>query len=106
MSSVTNIILKTGCTDEGDATQQCIDTLLLAFLEKHPRATPPLVQVDRQGGGDKYMECDLFIGAINYLDRNWLLEVFRGLPWPDPEEVQLFLQTQEQDQFTMYTVHT
>lgn len=105
MSNVTNIILKLGIDDGNERRVREINA---AIREHHHVANPDLetlVRVDQMGGGNKHMEVDLYIGALNYLDTAWFIEQFRGSPWDDPETVQLFLQKQEEYQFKVYTVY-
>ena len=42
-------------------------------------------------GGSKYLETPLFIGAINHLDMEGLLEHLKDVYWEEPENVQLIV---------------
>ena len=48
-------------------------------------------------GGTKYMECNIFIGAFNYIDLRKFVEHLKSIKWEDPEDVQLIIR--EQDDF-------
>lgn len=89
MSHVTNIILKTAYDEDRDL-----------IAEKFPM----LSLTSEQAGGDKHMECDVFMGAKNYLDLDELVGTFRKAPWDDPENVQLLIQRQNENRFEEYLV--
>lgn len=46
-------------------------------------------------GGTKMPECDLLVGAFNYLDHAVLVEVFLAWPWEYPENAVLVFQPQD-----------
>jgi hypothetical protein len=60
------------------------------------------VQVDQLAVGTKAMQCDVFLTAINYLDIEAFVEVFRGIPWNVPECVQLLIKDEHDELFTVY----
>lgn len=51
-------------------------------------------------GGSKMLECDIYIAAFNYMDVAGWIAHLRSLPWPQPNQVQLFLREQDDDIFT------
>jgi hypothetical protein len=61
------------------------------------------VQLDQKAGGNKAMQCDLMLAAINYLDEEDLLERFNATAWLSPDCVQLMLKGEEDDTFTVYS---
>jgi hypothetical protein len=102
MSSVTDIILST--TIEDGATEE----------ETHPNADVlsnwlvtnykgGLVKVDQLAGGNKAMQRDVFLAAINYLDHEAFLALFHSVNWEWPEDVQLLLKGEHDDVFTVHT---
>jgi hypothetical protein len=100
MSVVTDVILITGIFDRCDTTPT-VDLLNKKITVKHDR---PLVRIDHHAGGDKVMESDVYAGAFNYLDRDWLIEAVRSMDWEDPDRVQLLIKGHEENQFTSYAV--
>lgn len=106
MSSVTDIILVTGIDDGAirDAAQPNADKLN-AWLNEFmvcPVNGGALVKVDRLARGDKAMQCDVFITAINYLDHEEFLAAFHAIQWASPECVQLMMKGEHDDLFTVY----
>lgn len=105
MSVVTDIILvtavddRTTCREEPSATKfnSAIAARVCVGLEQ------ALQQVDGHAGGNKAVQCDVFMAAINYLDRDALLTEFRKMKWESPECVQLMLKGEHDDVFTIYT---
>ena len=53
-------------------------------------------------GGTKYMECDVYLGAFNFLDVEGFVAAFQAVEYDDPETVQLFVRRQESDRFVEY----
>lgn len=43
----------------------------------------PLIDVAHSGGGNKYMQCSVWIGALNYLDVALMVRTFLSLKWYD-----------------------
>ena len=52
-------------------------------------------------GGSKYLESPLFIAAFNYFPEENFLSFIRGLDWKYPEEVQLIIQRDRDDKFSI-----
>jgi hypothetical protein len=50
-------------------------------------------------GGNKYLETPLYIGAINHLDLDGLVEFLKTLQWEEPENVQIIIKEQFSDKF-------
>jgi hypothetical protein len=74
---------------------------LSAWLQEHHHRS--LVKVSRYAGGDKVMQCDVFMAAINYLDLEGFLDAFRAVKWETPQCVQLMIKDEHDDVFTIYT---
>lgn len=109
MSHVADIILTTPIEDGGkkDGDSPNVDVLINYLrveyhLEERPKS--PLEKVDGHAGGDKAMQCDVFIGAINYLDINGFIEVFKSIKWEYPEDIQLLIKDEHDDKFKLYEI--
>lgn len=93
MSVVSNVIFKTALGDE-DA---------VALLNKNFEPGVPFVSCDDEKlpdgwyGGTKYLECEIYPAAFNYLDKDELVKIIEAIKWEFPESVQLFIQEQEGD---------
>lgn len=55
-------------------------------------------------GGSKCLETPLYIGAINHLDIDGLIEHLKMLEWDKPENVQIILKEQESDKFRIIEI--
>jgi len=53
-------------------------------------------------GGSKFPEVDVWAGAINYMDLQATLDHLASIPWKEPENVQVFIQGQDEDRFSVY----
>lgn len=103
MSWVTNAILCFGCED----TKFRLDEVNKLFeedgVEGFVRADDP--ELPRGWyGGQKFLECDLAIGAFNYLSIEDLIEVIRLVDWENPEAVQLIIKDQEDYKFRIIDI--
>ena len=80
MSNVTNIILITGIEDgytgEGSAVPN-FDKLNVYLQSKYDIE---FNKVDKMAGGNKYMECDVFMIAVNHIDIHIESDVFHREP--------------------------
>jgi hypothetical protein len=106
MSRVTDIILVSSIDDGGSRRDQPVNVQRLDrwLQERHPGYR--LIQVDAQVQGPKAMQCDIFLGAVNYLDREDFLAAFHAIDWELPGCVQLMLKGEEEDVFTVYLPQT
>ena len=50
-------------------------------------------------GGTKYLQSDIAIGAINYLDIDGFVQYLKTIEWKYPESVQLIVKEEESDRF-------
>lgn len=104
MSLVTNLILTWPC--DGYGTQP---SPFLQAVNAHFEGKPGLVHVDSVQNGDwyggtKYLEVEVAIGAINYLDLDAFMAHLRTVPWERPEHVQLMVCEQEDPGFRIITL--
>ena len=86
------------------------DIILITFIDdgaerdgEHPNADilwPRLKKVDDLAGGNKCMQCDVFMAAENHLDRQAFLKQFHAVKWEVPERVQLLLKGEHEEYFT------
>lgn len=53
--------------------------------------------IDRFIGGTKMAECDIFIGAWNYLDLDGFLAHLATVPWASPEDSCVVIQSCDQE---------
>ncbi|WP_027394089.1 hypothetical protein [Aquimarina latercula] len=99
MSEVTNLIL-TCSTGEKEKlilskiNQFKMDNKLFKIVSINDKTLP-----DAWYGGTKYMECNIFIGAYNYLNLEKLIDNLKSIEWEDPEDVQLIIKQQNDDHF-------
>jgi len=104
MSRVTNVILHMGCVGEDEAG------VLLSRVNYFFKDQPGFVLVDDEKlprgwyGGTKMLECDLAIGAFNYLDVGALILYLRTLDWPERGDVQLMVKEQDESNFRLINV--
>ena len=95
MSHVTDIILVTFLDDEGTGL-----TDLNTFLQKRSK---PLTRVDDHTETPRVLQCNVFIGAYNWLNIPDLLTVFSTCQWEYPECVQLMLKDENDNTFIIAT---
>jgi hypothetical protein len=55
-------------------------------------------------GGSQSLECEMAVGAFNYLDVSGLVDHLRNLDWEASESVQLFIKDQQDDRFRLINV--
>ncbi len=55
-------------------------------------------------GGDKMLEVNIGIGAFNYFDVDGFKRHLEKIEWQRPEQVQLFIQDQHEDLFSVWTL--
>ena len=97
MSSVTNVLISySGFSDMRRMAE--IHEWLVNECEYGPTRLDCLTE------GGKAMEATVYGGGFNYLDVQSFLEFARSLSWDSPENVQIFIQKQHDDIFTVYTV--
>lgn len=57
-------------------------------------------RVDEHAGGNKFFEMTVWLGAFNHCDTNQMIEWIRAAGWEQPEDVQIFVNEQENTRFT------
>ena len=57
----------------------------------------PLVRVNEHAGGEKALQCDVWVGAYNYLDVDGFLYVVRSREWEYPENVVVMIQNEHDE---------
>lgn len=104
MSCVADIILVTAIEDGAEREDEYpnVEKLERALQQIQQRPTMRLVKVDGYAGGDKAMQCDVFLVAVNYLNVGRFLDAFRAIRWDMPECVQLMIKNEHDDAFTIY----
>ncbi len=100
MSHVTNVILLVQGSDS-EAQRLCMEPDASARPVSFSCITdgPHEVAWIRNGKGP---ECDVYVGAFNYLDRQALLRDLESAVWRNPHSLQVLIQTQEDEAFAMY----
>lgn len=102
MSHVTDIILITAIEDGvGEAEEHPNAEKIHKFICS--KYVAGLKKVDELSGGNKAMQCDVFMTAINYLDIPALVDFFYEIKWEMPECVQLLIKDEHDDIFKIYT---
>lgn len=106
MTDISNVILLTSIddgawmeSDHGNAD------ILTDYLHKHYQSDT-FAKVDEHGGGKKKMSCDIFMAAVDYLNKDELLERFWSIKWERPEQVQLLIKGAQDKRFEVYLPHT
>lgn len=104
MSNVTDIVLITACNDgsESDDDPGPNADKLGTYLFDHHRQY--LIAVHEQAGGNKYPQHDVFMSAINGLDKSAFVAAFRLVPWEWPDRVRLILCGEQEDDIHIYRV--
>ncbi len=97
MSVVTNVILKTSVGE--DKSIECLNNEFQSGVR--------FVSCDDENlpagwyAGSKMLECDIYPGSFNYLVEEDLIDAIKKIPWEYPECVQVLVQRQEEDLFTV-----
>lgn len=71
------------------------------WLEEHHHWCS-LRQLNEKAGGNKVMQCDVFMGAFNHMDIEAFIEYFNSVEWNDREGIQLLIKDEHDDEFTMW----
>jgi hypothetical protein len=102
MSVVTNIILtcSLGERTSDDEVAPPPIAALSAWLEAEGYGA--INNLGERAGGYKHMECYVFGGAANYLPLDAFLSQVWAQAWHEPQYVQVFIQRQEDNLFTLY----
>lgn len=95
MSVVTNIMLA-GIIHEDDVDK------FNAFLKEKYRA--PMNRINREAGGNKAMEADVWGGAYNHFDEHSFIAFLRTIKWYFGVPPTLLINRQEDDHFFIQEV--
>lgn len=104
MSYVTNLLLHISMIENEQTRMQEVNTYF------HQRETRPLISVSDESiprgwyGGDKYLECHLYLGAYNYLHLDEFIAHLKSIEWEEPEAVQVIVKEQSDDMFRIIQV--
>lgn len=100
MSRVTNVILLPSILEPVEAIHH-----LNERLPRHGAGAPigEFREISDHAGGYKAFETPLWAAAFNYVDLEWLLEtIFANHTWEKPEEVQVLVNAQDDEKWTLY----
>lgn len=106
MSVVTNIILSFSIMENeiSDIEDSYTNMVLINnWLRKHDHGAFG-EDATIASGGEKHLETPVYLAAFNFFDLDEFLAFLRTLPWEEPENVQVFVQGQEEEKFTVYTI--
>ncbi len=106
MSHVTDIILVINLDDD---TIPGYDELgpsevreLNKWLTQSNGYPSELKRFDKQkAGGNKVLQCDLYLAAFNSLDYEGFQKAFHSIAWYDEDGIQLMLKDEHEDRFTV-----
>lgn len=102
MSLVSTVIVSVPALDyDGEARRLLLDKDMNELWQGCSGGK--LVADDNDWGGTKGIQVELLIGGFNYLNENALLRYIAGLPWADPEFVQVFIKSEHSPVFVIYT---
>ena len=95
MSRVTNVIITTESCDD------CNLQLLNEAVKRMPGYTAgtEFQDLDALSGGDKHLECNIYVGAFNHLSVRSFCEAVASVLWNHPETVQVFIKEEEAEGF-------
>lgn len=106
MSFVTNIILHMSTIEEEDERIKEVNAYF-SPENNYGISDRPLIGLDDTEllprgwyGGTKYLECELYVGAYNYLNLEaFLKHLSTAVKWSEPQNVQVFVKEQNYDKF-------
>ena len=94
MSHVTDVIL----IDSGINEKRFFRDIDTWFQVRYNSS---LHRLDKEAGGNEVMQCDVYMGAFNYMDIEEFIEFFNFLKWNDHEGIQLLIKDEHDDGFTL-----
>ena len=71
------------------------------FLREAGSGGGQFIDVTRQAGGPKHMECRVYLSAFNHADTEVILRAVDQAPWQDKDMVQVFVKEQEEETFAL-----
>ena len=93
MSEVTDIIITTFLDDGGSLD----DHLNIDILSG--KTGIYFVKASDETGGNKQMQADVFLAAVDYMEEDNFVKIFKTIIWEYPECVQLYLKREYDDLF-------
>lgn len=106
MSHITNVILTFSIMedfhdtfDDGEAIYDLMNSINTWLSENGHRS---FGHSAGRVSGDRYLETPLYIAAFNYLRIDAFMAMLSSLPWKEPENVQLFIEDQDDDKFQLF----
>ena len=105
MSAVTDIILTCSLLESQGSNWD--DTPSVQTLNDYLRAAyhgVTLMRVDDYAGGNKAVQCTVWMAAINHFDTKEFLRQARSAQWYEPESAQIFFKGENDDVFTVETI--
>jgi hypothetical protein len=99
MSVVTNVIVLTSASERHASIEE-----VNQWLAHDSEGNIPLARADTVFAGARCMECQVYVGAYNYLSVDGLLAKFRLIAWDFPDSVQVGIRGPFDELFTFYRV--
>jgi len=99
MSLVTNCILSFSNLEEPERIEE-----VNSFFDCKPLISCADESIRGWHGGTKHLETPIYIGAFNYLCNYDFFNHIRSIGWEYPEDLQLMLQEQDDDCFTVFRI--
>lgn len=109
MSYVTNVILTFGpeWATEDEQAKSNMQKINDWLCENNCGAFRfPLGAIDAAVGGTKSLDCEIFVGAFNYLNVEGFADLVFSLSWEWPDEVQILVKNQDADLFSSLTTRS
>ena len=93
LSSITNVIVTASEIDDNEWA------VLEWINHNFQLSCSRLIAVDERSVG-RAIEANVWIGAFNYLDLSWFMDLLRRAPWNMPERVRVFIKRQDDEFFS------
>lgn len=105
MSYVTNVMVSAPCENKTAIAELTREG---AWKASDSQRLLSLTDGDAAGhwGGSKWPECDIYAAAFNYIDMGAFMSWLLAIPWSSPGDVQLFVQGEEDECFSIYEIVT
>ena len=94
MSHVTDIIL----IDSGFNYPKCFRQI---YSWLYYRYGSSLKHIDANAGGNKVMQCDVYVGAFNHMDITKFVDFLNFLPWDNHNAIQLLMKDEHDEKFIL-----
>lgn len=103
MSRVSNVILTYHILEEEDVIDKAVRQLKCGDVQLFESIDSDELPKGWYGGS-KMMETRIWLGAINHMLREDIVELINTVPWEYPEYVQVFVKEQEDNLFREYSI--